>query len=360
MTTTKLQIPAPLLEANSWLGFLADDEWVVPRGDSELSRVEALLNSGPDDIPKLFVGANLLALLLFRQRNVADARRVCQKEISFALRRSGADTFYALQPQINLIRLEGFVGSVSDALSQLAELEQLSVGRPARFSHLDVDEDMIDSMREAGHLVEVLARSVRVVDTCKILWRRGAHGELVSEAERLTRIWPELARGAGPQHAAETPWLVHPLTQPRLFVENLSTQPLPLRQLNFIRLLHTASALTASGDLSAGGSLAEQLFVCRSMVNGRYLSTMTPLRCLASLSDTLLRAGRLELALTALQQSIDAARDLGDHQLLQDLSLRRAAVINTPAADAPVLESHISEQDLARVTALAMSRFEEE
>ncbi|MET7333182.1 hypothetical protein [Nonomuraea sp. NPDC005650] len=352
--------------ADAWLGYLADDERVTPDNAAVLARADAILSEPPGDLARLFVGCNLLALLLYRVRRLTEATAVCRGEIALALRRRGTSEWplaasLALQPQINLLRAEGFAGDFRRALHGLRELEELATGRPVRLPDLEIDDPMVAAMIRYGPEPLELARSACVIDTCKILWRRGLGQELIEASARLRRRWPGLVAAGGPAFAAEAPWLVSPL---ELAPPALDQRSPALRRLAFIRLLHVAAAAVQAGKWQAARRASAELLANREVAGGAFASPLTPLRWLASLGDTLLRLDLHEDAAGPLRQALNGARAYGETTLAGALAARLAvadpAWSGRPAERAaPTLADEFAKK-LTKTVELAFSRLDKE
>lgn len=200
--------PAP-----NWLGFLSDEERVPQNESAAVDRALGLLSRPADDDPEpLFVAANLIALVHFRLGRPEHARALCRAETAYARSRvhdgRGPHTAkvaaLALQPQVNLVRIEGYAGGLDRALAGLAALERIADGQ--RVQTQDIDwwpEDLADDPALARR-IRALARNIRVSDTCRILHRRARPDLLAPAAARFAERWPTLV-AHGIQHAAETP-----------------------------------------------------------------------------------------------------------------------------------------------------------
>jgi len=196
-----------------WLGFLSDEMRSCDTDHMSLRRVTALLARPASDVRSTFIAGNLTALLLFRARRLDDARALCQALIRYALAEHGGSRWpelaaYALQPEINLLRIEGYCGDIGAALGGLAQLDCLAQGMPAQFTALVLDESATAAVIAAGFDLGGLARNILVAETSKILWRRGRHELLRERCADFRRRWPQLAATGGPAHASEAPWLL--------------------------------------------------------------------------------------------------------------------------------------------------------
>jgi hypothetical protein len=321
------------------LGFLSDEERVPERGAAALARVRAVLRTRGENVTGLFEAANLLALVMFHARRVQDAVEVSRRSIERGQRLAaepGRESllFHTLQPQINLLRIEGFAGDPDVALAGLSGLDDLASGRRARVGDLKFDEDAIAAADAAGLPLRRLAAAVRTVDTCKILWRRGRTDELLEFA--ATDGTGRVPASAGPTHGREAPWLVRPLEVP--------TRTPPTTPLGFIRLLHIADAAVAAGEWALAGRTVSELAEARTVLTRfRFLSPLTPARCLASLAESALRLGAEEVALEVGAEAAAIADHEGDRLLGHQL----AALLDggEPADPPPDLDS-VSPDDL--------------
>src|SRR5260221_5031401 len=149
--------------ASPWLGFLAD-EARSPAAGVMLSWVDALLSRPPDD-EDLFVAANLIALVVFRAGDVDLACRVSHEEIGYALRRQADGPvylMYALQPQINLLRIDSYGHDPDRALDGLDRLSRLASGLAVELPALSISTEQIDRLDEAELPVRRAGRTVHL------------------------------------------------------------------------------------------------------------------------------------------------------------------------------------------------------
>lgn len=346
---------AGLPTASRWLSFLADDMRVPHRGRTALAQVRKLFQH--EDPVKDFVACNLLTLLLFRHGNTAIAQALCRAEI-VAGNKNQCFKIYALQAQVNLLRIEGLAGDPDAALAALSGLEPVADGRPAQLPELEIDERCLDPLSHRGaHRIRELARAVRVVDTCKILWRHDRRDELVAQAREFMCRWPDLRAGAEPHHAGEADWLVGaPDRAPLTLEAGTDALGLPARRLQFIRSLHEAAILADAGERDTARKMAVELLNPAARPPGPYMSAVTPARWLGSLADTLLRTDAHEEAAEALLEAEGIARQAGDGVLrsqLRRLMGKEPFPERVPHAPG---SGQLARSDLAEVVELAWSR----
>jgi hypothetical protein len=276
----------PGMSASTWLGFLAPEDvvrWLAP---TDLISQFATGFSAESDDEAAFPMVNRLALEAFRARNMTLASRICQMEIEYAMARHRADKsnrimLFGLQPVINLVRLNGYTGSLSDALAGLAELERVASGFPARIHGLDITAALLDDSLVAPRL-RALARITCLVETAKILWRRGHVERMATASRRLTLKWPR-SLDTGPYHAAEAGWLQDADDCAR--TTGLPRGP-TLRRICSLHLLAQASHRPANAIVDLG----RELFITRA-VACRDKPSVAAARDLASLGDSLIRIG---------------------------------------------------------------------
>ncbi|MFJ1707215.1 hypothetical protein [Kitasatospora sp. NPDC088346] len=315
--------PAP-----NWLGFLSDEERVPQDEAAAVDRALGLLSRPADDDPEpLFVAANLIALVHFRLGRPEHARSLCRAETAYARGRvhdgRGPHTAkiaaLALQPQVNLVRIEGYAGGLDRALAGLAALERIADG--LRVQTQDIDwwpEDLADDPSLARR-IRALARNIRVSDTCRILHRRARPDLLAAEAARFTARWPALA-AQGIQHAAETPWLLGAGTAGPPGPAAL-TDPDPMaRRLAVVRTLHLAAHAAEHGRSERAAELAEALVDAVGGLPGPWASPLTVPRWWAVLGATLQRAGRERQGRILLRAALAESR--GDAPLVRGILLR--------------------------------------
>jgi hypothetical protein len=312
--------------AARWLGFLSDEQRAVLHGRSALRRVHALIQAPTGDVEDLYVAANLLALVLFRQGRVVESRQLCRDEIGYALRRRGTGgwpllAMLALQPQINLLRIDGYGHDVDGALAGFRQFEEIGDGRGVALPEITLDTGDVDRIKRAGLPLRATIRNVTIADSCKILWRHGQLDRLLAHADRLCRRWPATPHLI--QHAAEAPWLIDALTRPPLPTAELErVSDRSSRRLTYVQLLHVAAQAAGAGQVTLGRDTAVALHQRRDMLGGAYASALTPLRCLASLADTLRRLGRDDLATPLLHEVLARPETRADRVLHQGLQAR--------------------------------------
>ncbi|WP_037607080.1 hypothetical protein [Streptacidiphilus rugosus] len=348
----------------NWLGLLSDEERVPHDDASAVRRVLEMGEPSGADPEPLFVAANLLSLVLFRRGRLDAARTLCRAEVGFARScppgphrpRSAA---LALQPQVNLLRIEGYAGSLDHCLAGLAALERVAAGQDVHTAELewfpqDVEPDPLLARR-----VRLLARNIRVADTCKILLRRGRIEELLDQAARFGVLWPGLT-AAGLQHAAETPWAARPGAQRPPTAEQLGAGTTQERRLALVRGLHgVAHAFHTGpgGGRAAALRLAHRLDAALSAAaaEGPWASPLTVPRWQGVLGAALLLAGEERRGEELMRKALVAADPGGDSALARGLRLRLDGPADGPAAPVDLaaaerLESQLAEA-LARVSA---------
>lgn len=293
--SSKAGTPSP------WLGFLAD-EARPPAAGVMLSWVDGLLARPPDD-ESLFVAANLIALVAFRAGDVDLARRISREEIGYALRRQADGPvyfMYALQPYINLLRIDGYGSDPDKALDGLDDLSRLASGlgmEPPVMEPpvLSISAEQAARLEEARLPVRRVARTTHIVETCKILYRHRQWERLAEAGVALLARYPEV-RATGPHHAAEALWLGAAAQQPRPGEDALDGGPVPAVRLAFLQLTHHTAHLADLGRREEAVHQAVRLLGRADILDGPFTSPLTPLRWRASLADSLLRAGRPDLA----------------------------------------------------------------
>jgi hypothetical protein len=290
--------PGPLMSGRPvpWPGFLAD-EARPPAAAVMLSWVHGLLSRPPND-EDLFIAANLLALAVFRVGDVDLARRISHEEIGYALRREADGPvylLYALQPQINLLRMDGHGEDPDGGLDGLDRLAHLASGLGVELPALSISAEQITRLDEAELPVRRVARTTHVVDTCKILYRHRRWDRLAEAGAKLLARYPDI-HGTGPHHAFEALWLGAPAEQSPPGEQALDGGPGPAAHLAFLQLTHHTAHLADLGRRDEAVRRATRMLARRDILDGRFSSPLTPLRWRASLADSLLRAGRPDLA----------------------------------------------------------------
>ncbi|WP_033818702.1 hypothetical protein, partial [Kitasatospora sp. MBT63] len=279
-----------------------------------------------DDPEPLFVAANLVALVHFRLGRPDRARALCHAEIAYA--RSRARTHggtparlaaFALQPQVNLVRIEGYAGDLDRALAGLAALERIADGERAHTEDVDWWPEDVAADPALARQVRALARNIRVSDTCKILHRRGRADLLAGAAARLTARWPALA-SQGVQHAAEAPWLLGADTAGAPGPTALADPDPMARRLAVVRTLQLAAHAAGRGQRERALDLTGPLVEAIGELPGPWASPLTVPRWWAVLGATLQRAGREQQGRILLRAALAEAR--GDAPLVRGALLR--------------------------------------
>jgi len=190
----------------AWLGLLAPEDVVVWENPKTLlAELERKLAG--DDASQAFVAANRLALELYRAGELEAAEKVCRQEIALARSHDALNEdipvlLLGLQAAINLIRIHGYAGDFALALEGLEQLERLADGRPAELFDLSISSTVVQGTSYGARQLRSFARNNCVVETSKILYRRGVVDLSVSECGRLYSKWPSVVR-SGPFHACE-------------------------------------------------------------------------------------------------------------------------------------------------------------
>ncbi|MEV4612763.1 hypothetical protein AB0K43_09185 [Kitasatospora sp. NPDC049258] len=312
--------PAP-----NWLGHLSDEERVLQDEAAAVERARGLLARPTDEDPEpLFVAANLIALVHFRLGELEQARALCRAETAHGRRRASGGSpaklaALALQPQVNLVRIEGYAGDLDRALAALAALERIADGLPARTADLDWWPQDLAADPALARRIRALARNVRVSDTCKILYRRARADLLAPAAARFTARWPALA-AQGIQHAAETPWLLGTEEAEPPGPAAL-TDPDPMaRRLAVVRTLHLTAHAAERGERQRVVDLAGPLVEAVGSLPGPWASPLTVPRWWAVLGAALQRADRERQGRILLRAALAEAR--GDAPLVRGVLLR--------------------------------------
>jgi hypothetical protein len=297
--TTPTAFAEPAATASRWLGYLSDETRVTARVDALCEKVERRLDviDGP---VKTFEVSNLFALALFRAGRIEDARAVCHAELAFALRCKGSADWprvaaYAVQPQINLFRIDGFVDDHARALRGLARLAGISLYRKGALPDADVDTADWAAVRDWPVLRNTL-RDVVISDTCKIVYRRADADALLAAASILRADWP-LSDGCGAQHAYEAPFLVDAISTERMGLARTDKATVPGRLTRAVQLAHLATQLAHAGepDLAAKQALASRQLL-DDAGNLALQSRLTIPRIRSAVADTLLVIGDVSLA----------------------------------------------------------------
>jgi hypothetical protein len=299
-------------------GFLSDEHRLAQGAAGLLLRAATLLKDC--GTAEVFAAANLLALVAFRAGRVDDAKHLCRREIAHALTQRGTVDWptyvqFALQPQVNLLRIQGYTGQFGEALVGLAQLSPIGDGKGADLPEFSVDEDVVQRLVCQGTRIDTVARNVVIHDTCKILWRHRRHNDLLTESNRLVELWGQVDQRGTVQHAAEAPWLVDALARPEIRIDLLEHRSSRVRRVTYVRLLHLVAHRTAAGQISAARTLAMTLSHRRDAFKGTFASPTTPLRWLAYLAQSLMLLGLTGAALSILREVSRASETATDPHL---------------------------------------------
>jgi hypothetical protein len=328
----------------TWLGFLSPEDVVVWRDPREL--MDRLTAGFAADDEAAFVAANRLALEAFRAGEATAATAVCRAEIDYAASAIGRDfrprtALLGMQPVINLIRLNGYTADLSLARRGLAGLERLADGAPLRLFGLDLTGEVLASMGGAAPALRGLARNNCLVETAKILWRRGRRDEMLHECRRLRRKWPDTS-ATGPYHAVEAEWLTDAGDQ---LTEPVATAGVTRR----IRGVHQVSQGRGDDPVER----ARLLYRNRA----RAYHGQPSARDLAVLGDALLRLGDGVRGRRCLAEAHDLAVR-ADPVLANRIRSRWLGHGPRAGPVPPVaIADRLSRADLDRATALATARF---
>ncbi|HET7014320.1 MAG TPA: hypothetical protein VFI65_10440 [Streptosporangiaceae bacterium] len=326
------------------LGFLSPEDPVIWRAPEDLvSQLKRGFSAGPDN--SAYVAANRLALEAFRSGQRELAADVCRLEIGYAAARlrAGADdqiAMFGLQPVINLIRLEGYVGDLESTRQGLSDLEQIASGQARCIAGLPLAGPLPGQLRG-------LARNNCLVETAKIFWRRGLATELIESTSRLERIWPR-SLVVGPFHSHEAAWLVGPTAA--LAARGLPESPM-LRRICTLHLL----AQFAREQVDSAVGLADELFASRADALAK--PPPAAARDLASLGGSLTAIGRTADAAECLAQAHELASPV-DPALANLIRSGWLALEPDPAALPGELNSaRLSVEQLKAAFDLAVARF---
>jgi hypothetical protein len=331
--------------APQWLGFLSDEMRSCDKYSVSVRKIAARLNQPASDIESTFVAANLTALLLFRSRQRDEARDICDRAIAFALahrshQRWPEFALLALQPEVNLLRIDGYAGDLATASEGLRQLDQLSSGRPAEFGAFALDGATIDAIRRRGFDLPGFARNVLVAETCKIFWRRGRPQALLPLCAGFERRWPDLILAGGPAHAREAPWLIGVQAEPATTAgtasgAGLAGLPVRLRRAEYVCRLHAAAHLALSGQAEMARQSCLEMLGCRARLRGSFVSPVTPIRWDAALADTLIRCGMAEEARGLIVSALNRLAGYSDPALQQGLYERACLAGAEPGQPQP-------------------------
>lgn len=315
-----------------WLGFLAD-EARPPAPGVMLAWVDGLLARPPQD-EDLFVAANLIALVVFRAGDVGLAREISHAEIRYALRRESDGPvylMYALQPQINLLRIDGYGADPGEALESLGRIERLASGLAVDFPALGFSTERINRLDKAEQPVRRVARTTQVVETCKILYRHRRWQQLAETGVALLAAYPDLGE-TEPHHAAEALWLGAAADQSPPSEAVLDGRSVPAVRAAFVHLMHHTAHLADIGAHDEAVAQGMRLLARWDVLEGRFSSPTTPLRWRAVLADCVLRGGRRDLAGPVLEDVF--GESAGDQVLHQGVAER----LGVPVAAEPAVD----------------------
>jgi hypothetical protein len=342
-----------LANANVWLGFLVDDEWVPVRAPNlELRSFEHALQRSPRT-ENLLAVCNRIALFLFRQGLGNESREVCRSQIACALRaepsRSSHLAKYGLQAQVNLLRLEGYAGAPERALAGYRILERLAAGEPAELPDVPVSHSTVWSTHER---LQKTARDVAIADVCKILWRRSLTERLSVEAARLVHTYPPGART--PLHAAVASSVIQPdrATMPDVRPD----QPQWSVQLELARVLHNAAALSEH-DASGARDRALWLLTHDVALARAFRTRPLRVRALAALADVLMRTGEIRSGVVLARSALAMSRAMQDDRLSEGIRRRIAAV--GPETDEPAGSDPLDRERAIRLLSRVLGRLDE-
>lgn len=245
---------------STWLGFLSPEDVVVYHPPEELKAKLVKGFAAEADEP-VFTAANRLALEAFRCGAPETATMVCHAEIRYAAARL-ADSpkpelaLFGLQPVVNLVRLNGYVADLEFARAGLATLEAIAEGAV---------NEALGLTFESTAQARAFCRANCLIETAKILWRRGLYDELREQCARLMRKWPQAAEH-GPFHSAEAAPPEHG-TKARVLQRILR-----LRELSRSGAEEVAEELFATRDKASArerASLADSLYRMGDAARGR-------------------------------------------------------------------------------------------
>jgi hypothetical protein len=326
------------------LGFLSPEDPVVWREPEDLvNRLRRGFSAGPDNAA--YVAANRLALEAFRSGQRELAAQVCRLEIDYAAgrlrkRADGQLAMFGLQPVINLIRLEGYIGHLDSARGGLSDLERIARGHAMCIAGLPLAGPLSAQLRG-------LARNNCLVETAKIFSRRGLTAELIESTSRLERIWPH-SLVVGPFHAHEAAWRAGP--EAALAARGLPESPV-LRRICSLHLL----AKFAKDQVDSAVRLADELFATRADAMAK--PPPAAARDLASLGGSLIIIGRTADAAECLSRAHELARPV-DPALANLIRTGWLALESDPAALPGELNSaRLSVEQLRAAFDLAAARF---
>lgn len=337
------------------LDYLSDGERVTGTYASHSIRVRRVLSETELNISKVFGAANLHALRLFRLGEVQRATDLCKAEIACSQRNFDRPTIsiLGLDPQVNLIRIEGFVGDAKKAVTNFQLLKQLLDGKSVCLPNLAWQAETLESCpRDTQIRVLGFVRNAIVVDTCKILLRRNLWDDLREQAEGFKILWPR-AIANGLHHPVEVPYIVDPAIQdvPPLEFDN---GHLGARR-SFIQILHLAGFYADEGDTAQAITLIKKIEMAWEYVSQNDLSPSTLGRWQVNLAQTYRRIGQYDKAQEMLIESWSIAKEIADEELA-----RQALMIGISTDPLGTESTFPENQDLIRSDALDLCQTIEE
>lgn len=301
--------------------FLADDTRICESNTHLVWRVAELAAGELHEPDSLFRASNLCALSLIRLRDRESAEALCRAEIIAATARGAPNrrcSLYALEAQVNLLRIAAMCGESERALTGLSLLERVADGEYVPMADMCWDPSGVTGT-EYLLRARVYARAVFVTDLCKALFRGNAYVRLERHAAHVIRRWPNTIR-EGLHCAAE----VGPLLgscDAGLRLDRADRTPSPQAgRLNLVLHLHALRAAAVTDGFldpceirKAEDAIAQDAhpLVCRT----------SPLRWRAHLRTSQLICDPDDAALRqALSDLSEQARVMLDDQLVRTLA----------------------------------------
>ncbi|GHJ50627.1 hypothetical protein Cs7R123_79690 [Catellatospora sp. TT07R-123] len=326
-----------MMTTSRWLGYLSDESRVTATVPRLCDKVERRL-SEITCTAQVFEAANLFALMLFRAGMTDDARTVCHAELAFALRRRGRSDWpetvaFAVQPQINLLRLDGYAGDHHRGLRGLQELAEISRTRGGALPDADISSPDWAVVPD-WNLLRNTIRDVVIADTCKVTHRRSTAAALLEAAAVLRAHWP-LSSHSGAQHAYEAPYLVDAVRAERDGVAAVGGIGRRSGLTRAIQLCHLASQLAQAGERGPAEAHAQtaQRFVAQAG-SLTLQSRLTRLRIRCAIADTLHATGHVSRARAEFEQVV-LELDGEDPALACDIVRRLGGPDSATAGQAP-------------------------